>query len=89
VQAVRLHKPGPASIGVPSACRFKGGYAMRTFDLSPLYRSTVGFDRLFSMLDKTAGFEAASGATYPPYNIERTQREFISRYHRGCGFFRV
>ena len=40
---------------------------MRTFDLSPLYRSTVGFDRLFSMLD---GFEAAPG--YPPYNIERT-----------------
>src|SRR5207342_3401935 len=44
-----------------------GGYAMRTFDLAPLYRSTVGFDRLFSMLD---GFEAAPG--YPPYNIERT-----------------
>jgi molecular chaperone IbpA len=43
---------------------------MRTFDLSPLYRSTVGFDRLFSMLDKTAGLEG--GATYPPYNIERT-----------------
>jgi molecular chaperone IbpA len=40
---------------------------MRTFDLSPLYRSTVGFDRLFSMLD---GFDAAPG--YPPYNIERT-----------------
>jgi len=45
----------------------KGGYAMRTFDLAPLYRSTVGFDRLFSMLD---GFDAAPG--YPPYNIERT-----------------
>jgi molecular chaperone IbpA len=40
---------------------------MRTFDLAPLYRSTIGFDRLFSMLD---GFEAAPG--YPPYNIERT-----------------
>jgi molecular chaperone IbpA len=40
---------------------------MRTFDLAPLYRSTVGFDRLFSMLD---GFESAPG--YPPYNIERT-----------------
>ena len=40
---------------------------MRTFDLAPLYRSTVGFDRLFSMLD---GFEATPG--YPPYNIERT-----------------
>src|SRR6185503_5319783 len=45
----------------------QGGYAMRTFDLAPLYRSTVGFDRLFSMMD---GFEAAPG--YPPYNIERT-----------------
>ena len=41
---------------------------MRTFDLTPLYRSTVGFDRLFDMLD--GGFEAAPG--YPPYNIERT-----------------
>ena len=40
---------------------------MRTFDLAPLYRSTVGFDRLFSMLD---GFESVPG--YPPYNIERT-----------------
>jgi len=40
---------------------------MRTFDLAPLYRSTIGFDRLFSMLD---GFEATPG--YPPYNIERT-----------------
>lgn len=40
---------------------------MRTFDLAPLYRSTVGFDRLFSMLD---GFDAATPG-YPPYNIER------------------
>ncbi len=40
---------------------------MRTFDLAPLYRSTVGFDRLFSMMD---GFESSPG--YPPYNIERT-----------------
>ncbi|HZT26937.1 MAG TPA: Hsp20 family protein [Pseudolabrys sp.] len=40
---------------------------MRTFDLAPLYRSTIGFDRLFSMLD---GFESSPG--YPPYNIERT-----------------
>lgn len=43
---------------------------MRTFDLSPLYRSTIGFDRLFSMLDQVGGAEATS--TYPPYNIERT-----------------
>ncbi len=43
---------------------------MRTFDLAPLYRSTVGFDRLFSMLDNATGFDTAPG--YPPYNIERT-----------------
>jgi molecular chaperone IbpA len=42
---------------------------MRTFDLSPLYRSTVGFDRLFSLLDQ--GVEGAAPG-YPPYNIERT-----------------
>ena len=42
---------------------------MRTFDLTPLYRSTVGFDRLFSLLDQSAS-ESAPG--YPPYNIERT-----------------
>jgi molecular chaperone IbpA len=47
----------------------EGGYAMRTFDLSPLYRSTVGFDRLFSMLDQ--GLEGGAPG-YPPYNIERT-----------------
>ena len=43
---------------------------MRTFDLSPLYRSTVGFDRLFNLLDSAAGGETAQ--PYPPYNIERT-----------------
>lgn len=42
---------------------------MRTIDLSPLYRSVVGFDRLAALLD-AASNEAASG--YPPYNIERT-----------------
>lgn len=43
---------------------------MRHYDLSPLYRSTVGFDRLFSMLDQMSPGDAAAG--YPPYNIERT-----------------
>ncbi len=40
---------------------------MRTFDLSPLYRSTIGFDRVFNLLD---GAESI-GTGYPPYNIER------------------
>jgi len=43
---------------------------MRTFDFAPLYRSTIGFDRLFSMFDQLDGAEGISG--YPPYNIERT-----------------
>lgn len=40
------------------------------FDFSPLFRSTVGFDRLFDTLDQVAQFDA--GQSYPPYNIERT-----------------
>jgi molecular chaperone IbpA len=42
---------------------------MRQIDFSPLYRSTVGFDRLFDLLDSASGYEAAT--SYPPYNIER------------------
>ena len=38
------------------------------FDYTPLYRSSVGFDRLFRMLDEAASVEPI---TYPPYNIER------------------
>ena len=38
---------------------------MRTFDISPLYRSTVGFDRLFDLLDDTARPD------WPPYDIEK------------------
>lgn len=44
---------------------------MRDFDLSPLYRSTVGFDRLASMLDQVLAGDAAQ-PSYPPYNIEKT-----------------
>lgn len=44
---------------------------MRSYDLSPLYRSTVGFDRMFNLLDSLGSVEGTS-QTYPPYNIERT-----------------
>ena len=43
---------------------------MRTYDFAPLYRSTVGFDRMFSILDQLGGGEG-SAPSYPPYNIER------------------
>ena len=43
---------------------------MRPIDFAPLYRSTVGFDRLFNLLDSVTGFDQGPAA-YPPYNIER------------------
>jgi molecular chaperone IbpA len=43
---------------------------MRTFDPTSLWRSTVGFDRLFDLLDESARW--TSEDNYPPYNIERT-----------------
>ena len=43
---------------------------MRTIDLSPMYRSVVGFDRLAQMLEAAA--KAVAGGGYPPYNIENT-----------------
>ncbi|GHA27010.1 heat-shock protein Hsp20 [Devosia pacifica] len=42
---------------------------MQSIDFSPYYRSSVGFDRLFSRLDTLVNQESK---TYPPYNIERT-----------------
>ncbi len=42
---------------------------MRTFDLTPLYRSTIGFDRLANMIDNMNGPDTDSG-NYPPFNIE-------------------
>ncbi len=43
---------------------------MRHFDLSPLYKSTVGFDRLASLFDSLAPLDGET-PSYPPYNIER------------------
>ena len=44
---------------------------MRTIDFAPFYRSTVGFDRVFSTLDQLVGVDG-SVPSYPPYNIERS-----------------
>lgn len=43
---------------------------MRPYDFSPLYRATVGFDRVADMLDRVLT-QDASQSTYPPYNIEK------------------
>ena len=44
---------------------------MRTFDLTPLYRYSVGFDRMNRLFDAVARWDEAAAA-YPPYNIEKT-----------------
>lgn len=44
---------------------------MRNFDFSPLYRSTVGFDRVAGMMDQLMAGDAQA-PSYPPYNIEKT-----------------
>ncbi|GGE20597.1 molecular chaperone IbpA [Gemmobacter megaterium] len=43
---------------------------MRNFDLAPLYRATVGFDRIADLMDRAMVGDTAT--TYPPYNIEKT-----------------
>ncbi len=45
---------------------------MRTFDLAPLYRATVGFDQLADLMDRVMADSNVSQNTYPPYNIEKT-----------------
>src|SRR5260370_10082431 len=47
--------------------------AMRNFDLTPLWRSTVGFDRLFDLIDDVP--QLTGEDNYPPYNIERTSED--------------
>jgi HSP20 family molecular chaperone IbpA len=44
---------------------------MRAYDFSPLYRSTIGFDRLASVLDNVLTNDVST-QSYPPYNIEKT-----------------
>ena len=53
---------------------------MRTYDLTPFYRSTVGFDRFFSLLDQAT---ADGSPGYPPYNIERTGENTYRIKRRG------
>jgi molecular chaperone IbpA len=73
----RLQGPGTVS---PDAllgpvCSFcsDGDYDMRGFDLTPYRRSTVGFDRLFDLIENNARLQ--QGDNYPPFNIERLSED--------------
>jgi molecular chaperone IbpA len=47
---------------------------MRTLDFAPLYRATVGFDRIADLMDRALSADVAQ-PTYPPYNIEKTAED--------------
>jgi molecular chaperone IbpA len=72
IPTLETHRPNavrtcPALVADEMHVASIGEYAMRQYDLPSLYRSTIGFDRLFSMLDQVSG----ESQNYPPYNIER------------------
>ena len=48
---------------------------MRTYDFTPMYRATVGFDRMADLLDRVLDAEPAQTGGYPPYNIEKTAED--------------
>ena len=52
---------------------------MRTFDLAPLYRSTIGFDRLFSLLDQAGGFRDADEIGIDLRRVEAVPRYVVER----------
>lgn len=47
---------------------------MQAFDFAPLYRATVGFDRIANLMDRALSADVAQ-PTYPPYNIEKTAED--------------
>src|SRR5690606_21380874 len=67
-------------------CCSTGEQTMRHVDFTPLYRSTVGFDRLFSLLDGRSQLDTAQ--SYPPYNIERTGTDAYRISMAVAGFLR-
>ncbi len=69
--------PGVEALGLDESAGGAGSYpccftedvAMQTFDFTPYYRSTIGFDRLFDLLDKSIRSD------WPPYNIEKKNED--------------
>ncbi|MEZ5946082.1 MAG: Hsp20 family protein [Hyphomonas sp.] len=57
---------------------------MSNIDLTPLYRTMVGFDRMASMIDQAARLDGSQG--YPPYNIERVDEDAFAIEIAVAGF---
>ena len=59
---------------------------MRTFDLSPLYRSTVGFDQFADLLDRVFTTDIQQHNSYPPFNIKKTAQDAYRISIAAAGF---
>jgi molecular chaperone IbpA len=67
------HRPGPQGEGFPDDIAHLED-DMQTLDFAPLYRATVGFDRIADLMDRVLTANVAQ-PTYPPYNIEKTAED--------------
>merc|ERR1711937_360656 len=54
---------------------FKRMTTMQNFDLSPLYRASIGFDQVSDLMNRVITNNSSVGS-YPPYNIEKTANDF-------------
>lgn len=59
---------------------------MTRIDLTPLYRNSVGFDRIASLLDNALRGDTSAGGGYPPYNIEATDENHYTITIAVAGF---
>lgn len=59
---------------------------MRNFDMTPLYRATVGFDRFADLVDRVMTTDAADQPSYPPFNIEKVDENTYRISIAAAGF---
>src|SRR5882757_2948563 len=78
----------PALGRMPFPCCSLEDMAMNRFDFSPLFRSTIGFDRLARMVDAAHRVDN-SALSYPPYNIEKTGEDSYRLTMAVAGFSRA
>src|SRR5579863_2664048 len=80
--------PGPTNSGrAPHPCCSPEDMVMDRFDFSPLFRSTIGFDRLARLVDTATRVDSAA-SSYPPYNIEKTGEDAYRLTMAVAGFSR-
>ncbi|WP_424969611.1 Hsp20 family protein [Dinoroseobacter sp. S76] len=59
---------------------------MRSIDMSPLYRATVGFDHFADLVDRVMRADAGNQPSYPPFNIEKTDADAYRISIAAAGF---